>query len=243
VTTPSGEPIFPRLRPDEEPRRRPSTAVIATSALALILVIILALVLVTRNTGASKDDLVKAAQQATDQAQAAQDAKDQKAAADKAVAAADKAAADAKTAADAVTAKAQADATAAAAKAASDAAAAAAAAKAAADAATTRPYQYLYGYPYYSTAPSAGVWGYFPLVTTDPNAITPSIHTGPHVANTVLGRVSPTGTVAVVCSVSGDFVDPVHWPSTSDWDYITSPLSGWVSDALINTNGATAPRC
>src|SRR5450759_3474812 len=225
MTTPSGEPIFPRLRPDEEPRRRPSTAVIATSALALILVIILALVLVTRNTGASKDDLVKAAQQATDQAQAAQDAKDQKAAAD------------------AVTAKAQADATAAAAKAASDAAAAAAAAKAAADAATTRPYQYLYGYPYYSTAPSAGVWGYFPLVTTDPNAITPSIHTGPHVANTVLGRVSPTGTVAVVCSVSGDFVDPVHWASTSDWDYITSPMPGWVSDALINTNGATAPRC
>jgi hypothetical protein len=47
----------------------------------------------------------------------------------------------------------------------------------------------------------------------------------------------------VVCSVSGDFVDPVHWPSTSDWDYITSPMSGWVSDALINTNGATAPRC
>ena len=86
MTTPSGEPIFPRLRPDEEPRRRPSTAVIATSALALILVIILAIVLLTRNTGASKDDLVKAAQQATDQAQAAQDAKDQKAAADKAVA-------------------------------------------------------------------------------------------------------------------------------------------------------------
>ena len=86
---------------------------IATSALALILVIILAIVLVTRNTGASKDDLAKAAQQATDQAQAAQDAKDQKAAAEKAVAAAD---------------------------------------KAAADAATTRPYQYLYGYPYYSTA-------------------------------------------------------------------------------------------
>src|SRR5450759_4321912 len=144
MTTPSGEPIFPRLRPDEEPRRRPSTAVIATSALALILVIILAIVLVTRNTGASKDDLVNAAQQATDQAQAAQDAKDQKAAADKAVAAADKASA--------------------------------------ADAAAARPYQYLYGYPYYSTAPSAGVWGYFPLVTTDPNAITPSIHTGPHVA-------------------------------------------------------------
>src|SRR5664280_421262 len=88
MTTPSGEPIFPRLRPDEEPRRRPSTAVIATSALALILVIILAIVLVTRNTGASKDDLAKAAQQATDQAQAAQDAKDQKAAVDKAVAAA-----------------------------------------------------------------------------------------------------------------------------------------------------------
>ena len=224
MSTPS-EPIFPFNEPrPEEPRRRPSTAVIATSALALILVIVLAIVLVTRNTGASKDDLVKAAQQATDQAQAAQDAKDQKAAADKAVAAADKAAADAKTAADAVTAKAQADTTAAAAKAASDAAAAAA--KAAADAATTRPYQYLYGYPYYSTAPSAGVWGYFPLVTTDPNAITPSIHTGPHVANTVLGRVSPTGTVAVVCSVSGDFVDPVHWPSTSDWDYITSPDVG-----------------
>src|SRR5664280_298059 len=73
MTTPSGEPIFPRLRPDEP--RRPSTAVIATSALALILVIILAIVLVTRNTGASKDDLVKAAQQATDQAQAAQDVK------------------------------------------------------------------------------------------------------------------------------------------------------------------------
>src|SRR5664280_2548000 len=211
MTTPNGEPIFPRLRPDDEPRRRPSTAVIATSALALILVIILAIVLVTRNTGASKDDLVNAAQQATDQAQAAQDAKDQKAAADKA---------------------------------ASDAAAAAAAAKAsAADAAAARPYQYLYGYPYYSTAPSAGVWGYFPLVTTDPNAITPSIHTGPHVADTVLGRVSPTGTVAVVCSVSGDFVDPVRWASTSDWDYITSPMPGWVSDALINTNGATAPRC
>jgi hypothetical protein len=94
-----------------------------------------------------------------------------------------------------------------------------------------------------TTAPSTGVWRYFPLVTTDPNAITPSIHSGPHVAGTVLGRVSPTGTVAVVCSVSGDFVDPVHWASTSDWDYITSPMPGWVSDALINTNGATAPRC
>src|SRR5664280_1796794 len=63
------------------------------------------------------------------------------------------------------------------------------------------------------TAPSTGVWGYFPLVTTDPNAITPSIHTGPHVADRVLGRVSP---------IAGRLRWFVACPATS-WTLCTGP--------------------
>src|SRR5450759_3803351 len=191
MTTPSGEPIFPRLRPDEEPRRRPSTAVIATSALALILVIILAIVLVTRNTGASKDDLVKAAQQATDQAQAAQDAKDQKAAADKA----------------------QADTTAAAAKAASDAAAAAAAAKAAADAAAARAYQYPYGYPYHSST----VWANYQLGSEITSYV--NIRSSPSSSSSSIGQIYVGQNVPIVCSVVGETVTD-SLGSSSNWDYV-----------------------
>jgi hypothetical protein len=233
MTTPNGEPIFPRLRPDDEPRRRPSTAVIATSALALILVIILAIVLVTRNTGASKDDLAKAAQQATDQAQAAQDAKDQKAAAEKAVAAADKAATDAKTAADAVTAKAQADTTAAAAKAASDAAAAAAAAKVAADAATAHAYQYPYGYPYHSST----VWGNYQLGSEITSYV--NIRSSPSSSSSSIGQIYVGQNVPIVCSVVGETVTD-SLGSSSNWDYVNG---GWVADEFVQTYNQIAPRC
>src|SRR5450759_4473221 len=213
MTTPNGEPIFPRLRPDDEPRRRPSTAVIATSALALILVIILAIVLVTRNTGASKDDLVKAAQQATDQAQAAQDVKDQKAAADKAVAAAEKAAAEA--------------------KAASDAAAAAAAAKAAADAAAARAYQYPYGYPYHSST----VWGNYQLGSEITSYV--NIRSSPSSSGSSIGQIYVGQNVPIVCSVIGETVTD-SLGSSSNWDYVNG---GWVADEFVQTYNQIAPRC
>ena len=147
--------------------------------------------------------------------------KDQKAAAEKAVAAADKAATDAKAAADAVTAKAQADTTAAAAKAASDAAAAAAAAKAAAESSAVGHLVV----PPVVVAPGPSS---YPVFNDSGSGV--FVRSGPGTAASPVGTVFGSQYVALSCSTYGDQVG-----STSVWDYIVSPVHGYVSDHYVHT--------
>ena len=91
------------------------------------------------------------------------------------------------------------------------------------------------------------VWGSFPLISEVQDSVT--VRDTPSMSGTPVGRIYVGESVNVVCSTAGGYVSTAYTGSSSNWDWVTSPTSGWVSDAYVDTRtagshqGAVAPRC
>lgn len=104
-------------------------------------------------------------------------------------------------------------------------------------------------YPDYQpyTPSYTGVWGSFPLISEVQDSVT--VRDTPSTSGSPVGRIYVGGSVNVVCSSPGEYVSTANSGSSSNWDRVTSPTSGWVSDAYVDTRtagspqGAIAPRC
>ena len=66
------------------------------------------------------------------------------------------------------------------------------------------------------------------------------MHNTPSLSGANVGEVFDGESVAVVCSITGESVSSYSGTS-ANWDYVTSPSSGWVADVFLNT--AVPPRC
>jgi len=88
--------------------------------------------------------------------------------------------------------------------------------------------------------PYSSVWSWAPLVSGLPL----SVHVHP-TTNIYSGNLATVyGEVAIVCSAVGQTVSTTYFgvpASSSNWDYVTYPIAGWVADVFIQTS--VPPRC
>lgn len=94
---------------------------------------------------------------------------------------------------------------------------------------------------YYGYTPTyTSVWNWAYPVSPVPAGIHIHVHDTPSLSGANVGEVFDGESVAVVCSITGESVSSYSGTS-ANWDYVTSPSSGWVADVFLNT--AVPPRC
>lgn len=88
-----------------------------------------------------------------------------------------------------------------------------------------------------TTAASDGPARYPLLVDT-----TLTVRAGPYLDAEKIGQIPANGTVLVTCTAPGDPVQETEDVVNDQWNRITAPVDGWVSDAYVDSGSSPAPQ-